>query len=103
MSTFSSALCYAQDTLHTYHFDGTNVQAVHDPHYDKVIPDKVFEIGIPLLIIYLITNAIINIMRIRAENRLKEKAFDKGISEETLITLFHKGLQLIFILVLTRL
>ena len=60
----------------------------YDPN-DKIIPDKVFEMGVPLLVLYLIANTIMSIFRIKAENRLKEKALDKGISEATLIALFQ--------------
>ena len=83
-SIFASAIVFAQDTTRTIQIDYAN-----DPHYNKVIPDKVFEIGIPLLAIYLVANTIMSIFKIKAENRLKEKALDKGISEETLIALFH--------------
>ena len=60
----------------------------YDPHYDKIIPDKVFEIGLPLLLLFLISSTILTIFKTRAENRLKEKALDKDISEATLIALF---------------
>jgi hypothetical protein len=60
----------------------------YDPHYDKIIPDKVFEIGLPLLVLYLIANLVVSIFKIRAESRLKEKALDKQLSEPTLIALF---------------
>lgn len=59
-----------------------------DPHYDKLVPDKIFEIGLPLLVLFLISNAVVNIFKIRAENKLKEKAMDKELSEATLISLF---------------
>ena len=62
----------------------------YDPHYDKIIPDKVFEIGLPLLILFLISNTVVNIFKIRAESRLKEKALDKQLSESTLIALFSQ-------------
>jgi len=62
----------------------------YDPHYDKIIPDKVFEIGLPLLVLFLLSNTILSIFKIRAENRLKEKALDKQISEPTLIALFSE-------------
>lgn len=78
---FISVISVAQDGVIT----GT-------PPYDpnaKIIPDKVFEIGIPLMVLYLIANTIVSIFRIKAENKLKEKALDKGISEATLIALFQ--------------
>jgi hypothetical protein len=60
----------------------------YDPHYNKVIPDKVFEIGLPLLVLFLIASSIVSVFKVRAENRLKEKALDKQLSEATLIALF---------------
>jgi hypothetical protein len=66
----------------------------YDPHENKIIPDKVFEIGLPLLFLFLIANTLVSIYKIKAENRLKEKAIDKGISEPSLITLFAQDKKL---------
>lgn len=66
----------------------------YDPHAHKIIPDKVFEIGLPLLVLFLIINAFVAVFRIKAENRLREKAIDKGISETTLIALFGEDKKL---------
>jgi hypothetical protein len=60
----------------------------YDPERNKIIPDKVFEIGLPLLVIILLANSLVTIFKIRAENRLKEKALDKNLSEATLVALF---------------
>lgn len=65
-------------------------QITDDPDRNKIIPDKVFEIGAPLILLFLIVNSIISIFRIKSEARLKEKALDKGISEATLIELFRE-------------
>jgi len=59
-----------------------------------VIPDKVFELGLPLLILFLVMNSVISILKHRADNQLKTKAIEKGISEETLIKLFGSGAQI---------
>lgn len=72
---------HAQDTV--------RVREVIDPYNTKIIPDKVFEMGIPLLLLFLIINSVISVFKIKAETRLKEKALDKGISESTLIELFR--------------
>jgi hypothetical protein len=61
----------------------------NDPSRHQIIPDKAFELGVPLLLIILIINAVISVFKIRTEARLKEKALDKGISEPTLIELFR--------------
>lgn len=60
----------------------------YDPHYDKIIPDKVFEIGLPLLVLFIIANLIASIFKVRAENKLREKALDRQLSEEALVSLF---------------
>lgn len=66
----------------------------YDPHNHKIIPDKVFEIGLPLLVLFLIINAFVAVFRIKAENRLREKAIEKGISETTLVALFGEDKKL---------
>lgn len=82
-------LCYSQDTLRRI------IPPGYDPHYDKIIPDKVFEIVLPLLILFIISNTVMNVFKTRAENRLKEKALDKQISEPTLIALFSEDKSLV--------
>jgi len=84
-----SNICFSQDTLHRI------IPPVYDPHYDKIVPDKVFEIGLPLLVLFLISNAVVNIFKVRAEARLKEKALDKQLSEQTLIALFSQDKSLV--------
>jgi len=76
-----------KDTITTYVNYGAESQ--------KAIPDKVFEFGIPVLLILLLVNALVTIFRVRAEARLKEKAIDKGMSESTLITLFKEDSSMI--------
>ncbi len=66
----------------------------YDPHKHKIIPDKVFEIGLPLLLLFVIANTIVSIFKIKAENRLREKAIDRGISEPSLIALFGEDKKL---------
>ena len=67
---------------------------IYDPEKHKIIPDKVFEIGLPMLFLFLIANTLVSIFKIKAENRLKEKALDKGISEPTLVSLFAEDKKL---------
>src|SRR4030095_5335267 len=92
----------AQDTLKRIRTeklpDGRDTvitQITYEPGSHKAIPDKVFEFGIPVLLILLLVNALVSIFRIRAEARLKEKAIDKGISEPTLVDLFKEDRSLI--------
>ena len=66
----------------------------YDPDRNKIIPDKVFEIGLPLLFLFLIVNMVVSIFKVKAENRLKEKAIDKGMSEASLVALFGEDQRL---------
>ena len=72
---------FAQDTVHTGTLD-------YDPDKLKIIPDKVFEIGGPLLLLFVLLNTVVSIMKNRAANRLSERMIDKGISEDTLLKIF---------------
>ncbi|MBA3286206.1 MAG: hypothetical protein H0U27_14275 [Nitrosopumilus sp.] len=77
-------LCFAQDRVETNTLN-------YDPHKLKIIPDKVFEIGIPLFIIFLLLNTVVTILKNRAENQLKLKMLEKEVSEETLIQIFKES------------
>lgn len=57
---------------------------------EKIIPDKIFEVGMVFLLVFIVTNAIITVFKVNADRRIKEKALDKGISEATLIELFRQ-------------
>jgi hypothetical protein len=72
---------FAQDNIQT----GT---LNYDPDKLKIIPDKVFEIGAPLLLLFVLLNTVVSIMKNRAVNRLTEKMIDKGISEDALLKIF---------------
>jgi hypothetical protein len=61
---------------------------ISDPEMNKIIPDKFFEFGIPLLIIFIIINAVVTIIKNKSENQLKLKMVEKGVSEDTLIQIF---------------
>jgi hypothetical protein len=80
-SLTASIITSAQEVIERYPAD-------YDPHYNKVIPDKVLEIGLPLLVLFLVVNSIVSIFKVRAENRLKEKALDKDLGEATLVAMF---------------
>ena len=60
----------------------------YDPDKFKIVPDKVFEIGVPLLFLFLLLNVIVSVIKTRAANRLTERMIDKGISEDALIKIF---------------
>jgi hypothetical protein len=79
---FLCALCFAQDKITSGTTPGEEF---------KIIPDKVFEIGIPLLFIFLLMNALISYGKHRAENQLKLKMLEKGISEEALVKIFKES------------
>jgi len=70
----------AQDTVHN--------TLDYDPDKFKIIPDKVFEIGVPLLFLFLLLNVMVSVIKTRAANRLTERMIEKGISEDTLIKIF---------------
>ena len=77
-------ICFGQTTIQTNSLN-------YDPDKMKIIPDKVFEMGIPLLFIFLLLNTIVAILKSRAENQLKLRMVDKGVSEETLIKIFKES------------
>ncbi|HYG02266.1 MAG TPA: DUF6249 domain-containing protein [Chryseosolibacter sp.] len=57
----------------------------------KIVPDKVYEIGIPLLFIFIVLNTLVHYLKNRAEHQLKMKMIEKGISEESLIKIFQES------------
>lgn len=63
----------------------------YDPQEHKVIPDKVFEIGIPALLLLVLLNTIITILKNRADGRLKHQMIERGVSEGTLVTIFREN------------
>ena len=63
----------------------------YDPDKLKIIPDKVFEIGLPFIFIFLLLNAIVTVLKNRAEQQLKLKMIEKGVSEETLVQIFKES------------
>lgn len=63
----------------------------YDPDKMKLIPDKVFEFGIPLLFLFLLLNTMVSLQKNRADQQLKLKMVDKGIAEETLIQIFKES------------
>lgn len=80
----ATTIVYAQDNVETRNLD-------YDPDKLKIIPDKVFEMGVPLLFLFFVIQAIIAYAKIRAENQLKIKMIEKGVSEETLIEIFRES------------
>lgn len=86
--TATTILCIgignAQDTI-------VNNNLNYDPHLHKLIPDKVYEFGIPILFLYLLLNTIVNILKNRADQQLKIKMLEKGVSENTLTQIFKES------------
>jgi len=80
----SNLICFAQNKVetHTLNYDRESL---------KIIPDKFFEIGIPLLIIFILLNTLIAVLKNRAEHQLKLKMIDKGVSEDALIKIFKES------------
>lgn len=77
-------MCFGQDTVENHTLN-------YDPDKLKIIPDKVFEFGIPLLLIFLLLNTLVSILKSRAEQQLKLKMIEKGVSDETLIKIFKES------------
>jgi hypothetical protein len=80
----SNLICFAQDKVGTHTLN-------YDPESLKIIPDKYLEIGIPLLAIFFLLNAVIVVLKNRAEQRLKLKMIEKGVSEDALIKIFKES------------
>ena len=78
------SVAYAQDKVETRTLD-------YDPDKLKIIPDKVFEMGVPLIFLFLLVHVVITFGKIRAENQLKMKMIEKGVSEETLVEIFKES------------
>jgi hypothetical protein len=83
-SLVTGFLCFAQNTVEAQTLN-------YDPDHHKIIPDKVFEIGMPLLFLYLLLNTIVSVLKNRAEAKLKLKLLEKEVSEETLIKIFNES------------
>lgn len=75
--------CPAQDTL--------RARLSYDPEAHKIIPDKVFEIGIPALLLLLLLNTIVAILKNRSDAQLKQQLIERGASDETLIAIFSES------------
>lgn len=84
LSALTAGIARAQDMV-------THTALSYDPDQYKIIPDKVFEIGVPLLVVLIIVQMIGSMLKTRAEHRLKHQMISKGISEETLVKIFAAG------------
>lgn len=54
----------------------------------KIFPDKLTEMLVPLVFLFLVLNLLVTVLKNRAELRLKERMVEKGISEEALAEIF---------------
>lgn len=79
-----TAILFAQGTIR-------QTQTDYDPNEGKIIPDKIFEIGVPLVILFLVLNVIVSVLKTKAENDLKLKMVEKGVSEESLVKIFQES------------
>lgn len=77
-------ICFGQDKVESHILD-------YDPDKLKIIPDKVFEFGIPLLFIFLLLNTIVSILKNKAEQQLKLKMIEKGVSDDALVKIFKES------------
>ena len=60
-----------------------------DPDANKIVPDKVYEIGLPLVFLFVLLNAVVSIFKIKAEQQLKREAINKGFSEQAIVEMFR--------------
>lgn len=60
-----------------------------EPDNFQLIPDKVVEIAIPLIFIFIVLNILVQVLKHRAESQLKLKMIEKGVSEDTLVEIFR--------------
>lgn len=58
--------------------------ALADPHQQKIIGDKWIEIGLPVLVIYLLVQSLLTVLKNNSDNRLKQMMIERGVSEETI-------------------
>jgi hypothetical protein len=73
---------YAQDK-------NTPVSVAHETF--KIIPDKIFEIAVPLIFVFLLLNLLVSYLKSSAENKIKLKMIEKDISEESLNKVFKES------------
>jgi hypothetical protein len=62
-----------------------------NPAYQHRVPDRVFEMGIPLFIILSFLYVIVLVFKIISDNKMKNRLIEKGISEETIKLLVDNG------------
>ncbi|WP_315821601.1 DUF6249 domain-containing protein [Paraflavitalea speifideaquila] len=64
------------------------LQDLYDRDKNKLIPDRVIEIGLPTALILIFFYVVLTIIRINANKALKIRMIEKGLPEETLKQLF---------------
>jgi len=89
---FTFIVCYgslpAQDSINTT----VKEQFLdNDPGRYKIVPDKLIEFGVPVLLLFLLLNTVVTVLKNRSEQQLKLKMIDKGVSEETLLKIFSEA------------
>lgn len=62
-----------------------------DPAYQHTVPDKAFELSIPVLLILAFLHTVVSIFRIKAENKVRQQLIDKGISDDALKQMLLNG------------
>jgi hypothetical protein len=77
----SNVTVNAQDAVETRSLD-------YDPDRLKIIPDKVFEIGVPLLLLIFVVQALLEFAKMRSETRLKMQMIERGVPESLLVETF---------------
>lgn len=57
----------------------------------QLIPDKFLEAVVPLVFVLLFLNLLVEILKHRAETKLKVKMVEAGVSEESLVAIFRES------------
>lgn len=72
----------------------TDFQAINMGNFiqaPNIIPDKFWEMLVPVVLIFVLLNIIVTILKNVADNRLKQKLIDKGISDDNLVQIFKEN------------
>jgi hypothetical protein len=62
-----------------------------NPAYQHAVPDRVFEIGVPLFVAVATIYALISIFKIITENITRQRLIDKGVSDDALKQMLLNG------------
>lgn len=85
-----SAVFLVLNVASLYTFAQDSLTASSGQSY-PLIPDKVTETAVPLIAAFLFLTIIANVFKNRAEHQLKLRMLEIGVSEESLVKIFHES------------